>query len=367
MTTHQAARGWIRCLLPLAAAAVSCAAPQQQEPPAVPVATNAPPPATAQQPAPASNALGSPAAGPSASPANGAAAPAPALSPPIDEKAVATATGVEKVEKSPDGVVKASFPRKDVEVAVDGWKVPPFMGLTSWVAFSPARQGVAEAMIMGDLVLFEDEVNPVMSVLFEHGVQVTALHNHFFYDAPHVYFMHVGGEGSVAALGGGVRAAIDKVGELRKKTPKPARASGAAALPAKSNIDAGKLETALGVKGQAKDGMFKATMGRVATASCGCSVGKTMGVNTWAAFAGSDDNAVVDGDFAVAEGELQKVLKALRAGGINIVAIHHHMSGESPRILFLHYWGRGKAEELAATVKKALDLTAWEKSEPAHT
>jgi hypothetical protein len=165
----------------------------------------------------------------------------------------------------------------------------------------------------------------------------------------------------VAMLGGGVKAALDKIADIRKKSPKPGHTFGAAALPAKNAIDAAELEAALGVKGQAKDGMFKATMGRSATASCGCTVGKAMGVNTWAAFAGSDENAVVDGDFAVAENELQPVLKALRAGGINIVAIHHHMSGENPRILFLHYWGRGKASELAATVKKALELTAWEK------
>jgi hypothetical protein len=156
-------------------------------------------------------------------------------------------------------------------------------------------------------------------------------------------------------------ADYEEIGEIRKKTPKPGHSSGAAPLPAKSNIDAAKVEAALGMKGQVKDGMFKGAMGRNATASCGCNVGKTMGVNTWAAFAGNDENAVVDGDFAVAESELQPVLKALPAGGINIVAIHHHMSGETPRILFLHYWGRGKATDLAATVKKALDLTAWDK------
>jgi hypothetical protein len=286
-----------------------------------------------------------------------------ALSPAISEKAVAEATGVEKAETSADGVVKASFPRKDVEVAVDGWKLAPFLGLTSWVAFTPGRRGVAEAMLMGDLVLFEDEVNPVMSVLLERGVEVTALHNHFFYDTPHVFFMHVGGEGTVAALGASVKAAMEKVAELRKKTAKPARSYGAPALPAKSKLDAAKLEAVFGMKGQAKDGMFKATMGRKATASCGCTVGKSMGVNTWAGFAGSDDNAVVDGDFAVSEAELQPVLKTLRASGIDIVAIHQHMSGETPRILFLHYFGRGKAVELAQAVKKALDLTAWDRGE----
>jgi len=337
---------------------VTACAGHDAAPPASPTAASTPPPPATAAPAPAVATTPAADKDTKLTPASGER---PALSASIDEKAVADATGVEKPEKSPDGVVKASFPRKDVEVVVDGWKVAPFMGLTSWVAFTPAKKGVADAMIMGDLVLFEDEINPVMSVLLDHNVQVTAIHNHFFYDTPHVFFMHVGGEGTVASLGGGVRAAMDQVAEIRKKSPKPAHGYGALPLSAKSAIDAAKLEAALGVKGQAKDGMFKATMGRSATASCGCAIGKTMGVNTWAAFAGSDENAVVDGDFAVAENELQPVLKSLRAGGINIVAIHHHMSGESPRILFLHYWGRGKAADLAATVKKALDLTAWEK------
>jgi hypothetical protein len=307
--------------------------------------------------APASSAV-APSTGPRAA-AGTAAASAPKLSAPIDDKAVAAATGVDKTD-SADGVVKASFPRSDVPIAVDGWKMPPFMGVTSWAAFSPGREGVAEAMVMGDLVLFEDEVNPVMSVLLDNGVQVTALHNHFFFDQPHVYFMHIGGEGTVAALGRGVKLAMEKLAEVRKKSPKPPATSGAPALPAKSDLDAAKLDAALGVKGQSKDGMYKAVMGRKTQAACGCSIGKAMGVNTWAAFAGSEDNAVVDGDFAVAESELSPVLAKLRAGGINIVAIHSHMTQESPRILFLHYWGRGKAAELAGTVKRALDLTAWD-------
>jgi Domain of Unknown Function (DUF1259) len=298
-----------------------------------------------------------PASGSTSTKANGVQ-----LSPPIDEAAVAQATGVEKPEKSADGVVKATFPRKDVDVAVDGWKMPLFMGLTSWAAFTPGKQGVAEAMVMGDLVLFEDEVNPVMSTLFDNGMEVTALHNHFFFDTPKVYFMHIGGEGTVSSLGKGVKAAIEKSGEIRKRAPKPAATSGAPPIPAKNAIDGAKVESALGVKGQAKDGMFKATIGRSTAASCGCNVGKAMGVNTWAAFGGTDEDAVVDGDFAVAENELQPVLKTLRAGQINVVAIHNHMTGETPRILFLHYWGRGKAVDLAGTVKKALDLTATDKS-----
>jgi hypothetical protein len=330
--------------------------PERQTPPPQSAAnqgagTVAAPPATAAAP---------PGAAPSVAAQVAPPTPSPRLSPPIDEHAVVSATGVEKVDKSPDGTVKASFPRKDVDVTVDGWKMPPFMGLTSWAAFSPGKAEVAEAMVMGDLVLFEDEMNPVMSVLFENGVDVTALHNHFFFDAPKVYFMHIGGEGAIAALGKGVRLAMDKVSEIRKRAPKPTSKSSAPALPNKSSIEGAAIENVLGDKGAASDGMFKATMGRQTSASCGCPVGKAMGVNTWAAFAGANDNAVVDGDFGVSEPELAPVLKTLRAGGIDIVAIHHHMVGENPRILFLHYWGRGKAVDLATTVRKALDLTAWE-------
>ncbi|MBX3193064.1 MAG: DUF1259 domain-containing protein [Labilithrix sp.] len=279
------------------------------------------------------------------------------LSAPLDDKAVAAATGVETVEALADGVMKVSFPRQGL-VAVDGWSMPPFMGVTSWAAFSRGRAGVAEAMVMGDLVLLEDEVNPVMSVLLDAGLEITALHNHFFFDTPRVYFMHIGGEGSIAALGNGVRAAIEKTRAIRKSAPSPASRSGAPPLPAASAIDASMLEAALGFKGQAKDGMFKATVGRKATASCGCSVGKAMGVSTWAAFAGTDEVAVVDGDFAVLESELRPVLASLRAGGVDVVAIHHHMTGETPRILFVHYWGRGRAADLAAVVRRTLALTA---------
>jgi hypothetical protein len=278
---------------------------------------------------------------------------------PIDPAAVAAATGGKP--ETADKVIKVSFPRTDVPVTIDGWSnVPPFMGLTSWAGFTPGEKAGVEAMVMGDLVLFEDEVNPVMSAALDNGIEVTALHNHFFFDKPNVFFMHIGGEGSVDKLGKGVKAALDASKAVRQKSPQPHEGFGAPPLTLPSKIDATKLDAVLTVKGQAKDGMYKAVMGRTATAACGCSIGKAMGVNTWAAFAGSDENAVVDGDFAVTEAELQPVLKALRGGGINIVAIHHHMTDEKPRILFLHYWGRGTATNLAKTVKQALDLTDWD-------
>jgi len=191
-------------------------------------------------------------------------------------------------------------------------------------------------------------------VLLENGLAVTALHNHFFYDEPKVYFMHIGGEGSAEKLATGVRRAFDKVKEIRAALPQPPAKFGGDAIPEKSTINAEPLQKILSVKGQNKDGMFKAVIGRTTKMPCDCEVGQEMGVNTWAAFAGSDDNAIVDGDFAVHEDELQTVLKSLRHAGINIVAIHQHMSGEIPRILCLHYWGRGQAESLARGIKAAL-------------
>ncbi|MEA2748322.1 MAG: hypothetical protein QOI41_2465 [Myxococcales bacterium] len=234
------------------------------------------------------------------------------------------------------------------------------MGLTSWAAFVPGEKPGVEAMVMGDFVLFEDEVSAAMSAALDNGVEVTALHNHFFFDKPHVYFMHIGGEGSVEQLGKGVKAMLDAQHAIRQKSAPVAASFGGTLPTGASKIDAAKLDAVFGVKGASKDGMYKATMGRKAQAACGCTVGKAMGVNTWAAFGGTDDAAVVDGDFAVAESELQPVLKALRSGGIHVVAIHSHMTGESPRILFLHYWGQGKSADLAAVVRRALDLTAWD-------
>ncbi|MFO0757605.1 MAG: DUF1259 domain-containing protein [Byssovorax sp.] len=294
-----------------------------------------------------------PAADPSApASANASATPAP----PIDPAEVEAATGIKP--EIADAVVKVSSPRTDVKVEVGGWAAPPFMGLTSWVGFTPGEKPGVRAMIMGDLVLFEDEVSDVMSAALDHGIAVTALHNHFFFDRPHVYFMHIEAEGEIAPLGQGVRAALDTIKAIRSKSPQPKDRFDGPALPEKSAIDGAKIEAILGVKGIAKDGMVKVVIGRPATqAACGCKIGKAMGVNTWAAFAGADDNAVVDGDFAVAEDELNPVLKSLRGAGIHVVAIHHHMLGEQPRTLFLHYWGRGPAATLAGAVKKALELT----------
>jgi hypothetical protein len=265
-------------------------------------------------------------------------------------------TGLKGRLNEQEHVYKVSSPRTDIKVSVDKWEMPPFMGLTSWAAFMPGMKG--EAMVMGDLTLMQDEVNPVMSAAINNGLQVTALHNHFFFDEPKVYFMHISGEGDTETLAKGVRAALDTVKEIRAGRRQPGQSFGGDSIPSKSTFAIEPLQTILGVKGETKDGMFKAVFDRKVKMPCGCEVGKEMGVNTWAAFAGSDDNAVVDGDFVVLADELQDALKSLRKSGINIVAIHHHMIGEEPRTIFFHYWGRGSARELATAVANALKTTA---------
>jgi hypothetical protein len=246
-----------------------------------------------------------------------------------------------------EGAFKVSVPRSDLAVTVAGMRLTPPMGLTSWAAFKPAG---AHAMVMGDLVLLEDQVNPVMSTALDNGLQVTALHNHFFWDTPKVMFMHIGGmgdEGVLAAAVGNVFAKIQQTSGGKGDMPH------ADIDPAKTSLRSEKIDSVLGTKGELKDGVYKVVIGRAAKMD-GTDIGSTMGVNTWAAFAGSDDNAVVDGDFAMLESELQGVLKALRAAGINVVAIHQHMIGETPRIMFLHYWGVGSTEALAGGLKAAL-------------
>lgn len=273
--------------------------------------------------------------------------------PNFDTAVIEQITGLKGKYSEKENVFKISQPRTDVKVEVDRWQMPPFMGLTSWAAFTPAH---GKVMMMGDTVVFEDEVNPVMSAAFDAGLEVTALHNHFFFDKPKVYFMHIGGMGDEATLAKGVRQVYDKIAEIRRANPQP-QSQFPGDIPTRSSINGAVIAQIIGVKGEAKDGMYKVSIGRPASMH-GAKIGNAMGVNTWAAFAGTDDNAVVDGDFAMLKDEMQPVLRIMREGGINIVAIHQHMTDEEPHYFFMHYWGKGKAAELARTIRAALDTQA---------
>jgi hypothetical protein len=271
----------------------------------------------------------------------------------LDQAKIEELTGAKGKLDEKAGVFKVSMPRSDLKVIAGGVHIAPPMGLSCWAAFT--REG-AHTAVMGDIVLTEDQVNPVMSAALDNGLEVTALHNHFFWDTPKVMFMHIGGMGDAQKLASGVGAVFSAIKATeggKGEVPK------ADIDPAKSTLDPKKLDEVFaghGAPGDYKDGVYKVVVGR-STKMGGHKMGKAMGVNTWAALAGSDDKAVIDGDFAMLESELQPVLKSLRGGGINVVAIHQHMVGEQPRILFLHYWGIGKPTDLAGAVVRALKLT----------
>lgn len=272
----------------------------------------------------------------------------------LDTAKIDQITGLKGKLNERENVYKVTFPRSDVKVSVDGWTMPPFMGLGTWASFTEMMGGV---MVMGDTVLFEDEVNPVLSVALDAGLNVTALHNHFFFDTPKVFFMHIEGEGRVEQMASAVRKVYDKIKDVRANNPRPNDRFGGSALSDKNSISPEPLNAIFGTNGDVNNGMVKFTIGRPAQMH-GTTIDNAMGVNTWAAFAGSDDNAVVDGDFAVTEDELQPVLQSLRKHDIYVVAIHSHMTHEQPRIIFFHYWGRGPAKSLAQIIKAALALTA---------
>jgi hypothetical protein len=270
----------------------------------------------------------------------------------LDAAKIGKAAGT-KATTTKDGVVRIGWPRTDVKVKVDGMLLHPFAGLGSWAAFTSAKHG---AMVMGDTVVFQDEVSPAMDAAFAHGLEVTALHNHFFHDEPKVYFMHVGGTGDPEKLAGGVKAVWDAIKQVRSKEPTPATQFPGGA-PVAGRLTASAIEKAIGHESETQGGVVKVTIARKGSMH-GIDVGGSMGLTTWAAFSGSDELAGVDGDFIMTAEEVQPVLHALRKAGIHVVALHNHMTGEKPAYYFTHFWGKGRAEDLAGGIKTALDAQA---------
>ena len=246
-------------------------------------------------------------------------------------------------------VLKVNVPRNDLSISVAGMKLPTPFGFGGWLALSKGTGGMD--VMMGDLVLTQEEVNPVLSALLDNGLEATALHNHFFWDEPRMFYLHVHGHGTPADLARKVKPALDLIG---KGTTRPAAAPPAAPAPA---MDTATIARITGRQGEQTGSVYKITVGRddLALTEMGAPITARMGLNTWAAFAGTNEQAAIAGDVAMLAGEVTPVLKALRQHGIDIVAIHHHMTGTSPAIYFLHYWGTGPAAELAAGFKAALD------------
>ena len=251
-------------------------------------------------------------------------------------------------------VLKVNIPRNDLSVTVANVKTPTPFGFGGWIAMT---KGQGMDVMMGDLVLTQDEVNPVMSALLENGLEVTALHNHVFWDEPRMFFMHVHGHGSPADLARRVKPAIDLIG---KGSRAPASAAGAPPAAPANPLNTARLAQIAGHEGETTGAVYKITVGRddLSIKEMGATINARMGLNTWAAFVGTMDNAAIAGDVAMKASEVTPVLKALRKNGLDVVAIHHHMTTTEPTIYFLHYWGTGPAEKLAAGFKAALDVTS---------
>jgi hypothetical protein len=258
-----------------------------------------------------------------------------------------------------DNVLKVNIPRNDLSITVANVKTPTPFGFGGWVAMTKGTGGMD--VMMGDLVLTQDEVNPVMSALLDNGLEATALHNHFFWDEPRMFYMHVHGHGSPAELARKVKPALDLIGKGGRPAAPPAAPGGPAPAPA---IDTAKMAQIAGHQGETNGAVYKITVGRddLKLMEMGAPINSRMGLNTWAAFVGTNDNAAIAGDVAMLATEVTPVLKALRKNGIDVVAVHQHMTGTQPTIYFLHYWGTGPAEKLATAFKAALDQLGAPKS-----
>jgi hypothetical protein len=260
-----------------------------------------------------------------------------------------------------ENVLRVGIPRNDLEISIAGIKTPTSFGFGGWLGFTKGDHGMD--VMMGDLVLLQEEVNPVMSALLANGLEVTALHNHFFWDVPHVYYMHVHGHGNAADIARKVKPALDLIGHVRA-TGDAGQTVSAGELPvtgvrrvAEGKLNKENLDRIIGHKGAVSGPVYKVTIGRsdIALKEMGAVINSRMGFNSWAALFGADDNAAIAGDVAMLEHEVTPVLNTLRKNGLDVVAIHHHMTGTEPMIIFLHYWGVGPAEKLAAGFRAALD------------
>src|SRR6266704_2361001 len=242
-----------------------------------------------------------------------AATPLPAQELPKDYQEVLTYLGRTGDFKAK--VLKVNVPRNDLHVTISGHSTPTPFGFGGWVAMTKGDSGME--VLMGDLVLTQEEVNPVMSALLDHGIEVTALHNHFFFEEPRLYFMHVHGHGEALNLAHALKPALDLIPRPPATAP-----STAAAGPA-FNVVA--LDGIVGTKGEALGSVYKFTLGRddLNLKEHGAPINARMGLNSWAAFAGNEADAQIAGDVAMSETEVNAVLKALRSHKLNVVAIHH--------------------------------------------
>jgi hypothetical protein len=272
----------------------------------------------------------------------------------IDWKKVDAALG--KTAAVSGEVHRYGLPRSDLHVTLDGVTIKPALALGGWIAFAPMH---GEAMLMGDLVLLESEITPVMTKLLDGGLEITAIHNHILRASPATFYMHVGGHGDPEKMAAVIRLALSA-----SKTPFDQPATTAGPAPA-VDLDTAKLDEIMGVKGTANGGVYQFGVPRREPAmESGMQVsGPLGGANAINFQPTGNGKAAITGDFLVTGNEVNPLIRALRAGDIEVTAIHNHMLDEQPRFFFIHFWANDDAQKLAHSVRTALETTAIAKTQ----
>ncbi|OCX51894.1 hypothetical protein BEL04_17985 [Mucilaginibacter sp. PPCGB 2223] len=281
---------------------------------------------------------------------------APAKTPPLtaaEITSIEAAIGKKGSYKEAEATYTIPFPRNDLKITVKGDAVPIPFGFGGWMSIKRTVNGKS-AMLMSDCVLLQEEVNPLISAAQAAGLEVGAIHNHFFYEEPHIFYMHVHGMGSPEELAQKYAKAISAT----KIAPQNQPLAGPPPVKTGKDIfDVGALNRIVGYEAAINGPTIKYTIGRadLTVMAMGAEMTANIGLNTWAAFTGSMERAHIAGDIAMLESEVNPVIRSLRSNGIEVVAVHHHMLGDEPHMIFLHYLGTGPAAELAKSFRQALD------------
>jgi hypothetical protein len=287
--------------------------------------------------------------------------------------AIETAIGKKGTYNEAQAVHTTPLPRNDLKVSIKGEPVPIPFGFGGWASIKKTADGKS-AVLMSDTVLLEEEVNPLISAAHVNGLEISAIHNHFFYEQPRIFYMHLHGMGTPQELATKFAATI-RNSKLSPANQPPTdtnpaaqtgnTGAGSTAPPTgKELFDLPALDAIVKYEGVVNGPTYKYTVGRddLTVMAMGAEMTAAIGLNSWAGFAGNKDNAHIAGDIAMLEGEVNPVIKALRQHNLEVVALHHHMLGDNPRIVFLHYYGRGQAATLAQGFRVALDQLGKEKS-----
>lgn len=294
----------------------------------------------------------------------GAIAPALATTPPLTSaeiEAIEAALGKKGTYKEAEATHNTPLPRNDLKVTLKGEPIPIPFGFGGWVAIKKTLDGKS-AVLMSDAVLLQEEVNPLMTAAFENGLEISAIHNHFFYEEPRIFYMHIHGMGTPEELARKYSATIR--GSKLSPVNQPQSTSNPSVSTGKENFDLSALDAIVKYTGVVIGPTYKYTVGRndLVVSAMGAEMTPSIGLNSWASFAGRMERAHIAGDIAMLEHEVNSVMKSLRRNGIEVVALHNHMLDDNPRIIFLHYLGTGPAAQLAQGFRDALNQLGKEKS-----